>query len=409
MSLRNSIRAATMRSPTLDKWIRWILGVIRQCPIWRPAGIIKSAHDWVDKYNTNLSWHGRHKGAWSRIIYPGAVRTYPPVKPRTAYERWPFRNEFIQTVSEARLYHLPEAFLFGDSGAVISKENRIFDEFYHDFDTSCTTYYRPFGMFAWNVPRRAEWIALLCAPSASFNYYHWLFDSLPRIHLLEWLRPYLELYAVPAALDPVRYETLDLLGISREQLLLLQPNDKVFCEHLAVPSLPGSLGAVPDWAIRFLQKSFLSAIDDLPRRRQQTYLVRGSLPLRPVLNEEAVIDIMRDRGFEIVQTDKLSFLEQVRLFRDSEIIVSPHGAALANLVFCENASVLEFFSPGYFRPDSYYTLATQLSLPYHFQVSPVPERRDPLASQRVNIDELRRNLDHMQASQLCASQRNLGS
>jgi len=409
MSLRNSLRAATMRSPTLDSWIRWILAVIRQRPILRPAGIIKSAREWVDNYNANLSWYGRHKGAWYRKLYPATFRSYPPIKPREGCDRWPFRNEFIQTISEAGLYHLPETYLFGDSGAVVSKGNRLFDEFYHDFDTGTSSYFRSFGMFAWNVPRRPEWIALLCAPSANVTYYHWIFDSLPRIHLLESVSPYLELYAVPAALDPVRHETLDVLGIGREQLLLMQPRDKIFCEHLVVPSLPGSQGAVPDWAIRFLRESYLPAVANLPRRRQHTYLVRGSLTRRPVLNEEGVIDVMRRRGFQIVQSDKLSFVEQVRVFRDSEIVVSPHGAGLTNLVFCENASVLDLFSPGYFKPDSYYTLAAQLGLPYEFQLSPTPQRSEPVGSQRVNLDELRWNLDRIQASQQRRSQSDLGS
>ena len=44
--------------------------------------------------------------------------------------------------------------------------------------------------------------------------------------------------------------------------------------------------------------------------------------------------------------DKLTVLEQLNLFRTARCIVSPHGAALSNLVACdEQATVIELLPP----------------------------------------------------------------
>ena len=40
----------------------------------------------------------------------------------------------------------------------------------------------------------------------------------------------------------------------------------------------------------------------------------------------------------------MSFEKQISVFNNSKIIVSPHGAGLANTIFCrKNTKILEFF------------------------------------------------------------------
>jgi len=48
------------------------------------------------------------------------------------------------------------------------------------------------------------------------------------------------------------------------------------------------------------------------------------------------------KGFKIIKSQDLSFLEQVNLFYNLKCIVTLHGAGLSNLVFCKpNTKVIE--------------------------------------------------------------------
>jgi len=91
------------------------------------------------------------------------------------------------------------------------------------------------------------------------------------------------------------------------------------------------------------------------------------------LNEERVVKLLSAQGFEIIEPDKLSIGEQVAVMQDAKIVVGAHGAALSNLLFApENCTVIEIFSPDYFRTDCFYTLSGILNLDYWYIVGTKP-------------------------------------
>jgi capsular polysaccharide biosynthesis protein len=69
----------------------------------------------------------------------------------------------------------------------------------------------------------------------------------------------------------------------------------------------------------------------LPRR---IYLDQRGTGLRPLCNEAALIAGLAELGFIPVRLAGLSLAEKVRLFRQAEAVVSPHGSDLTNLGFC---------------------------------------------------------------------------
>ncbi|KAF4374878.1 hypothetical protein F8388_015884 [Cannabis sativa] len=51
---------------------------------------------------------------------------------------------------------------------------------------------------------------------------------------------------------------------------------------------------------------------------------------------------------EVSQSDELSFCDQVKVMSNTDIVVSPHGAQLTNMLFMDrNSSVMEFFPKGW--------------------------------------------------------------
>lgn len=327
-----------------------------------------SVREWIQKEDRRRGWYASLRGDWWQTQYEGSVHTFCPAGP--AQDRPDaFRDQVFRRVPEAGLACLRGAYLFSDQGAVLSRDNRLFTEFVHHFDTRTVEageYFRPFRTVSMNVERRPEWIALLAAPEGR-NYYHWLFDVLPRLHLLEGVRPQIEKYALPEALSAVQLESLRYAGVNPSQIFPLVRGRKVYCERLLVPSLPGSEGSVPDWTVQFLRSTF-GAPSRGREPRRKIYLSRADATERRVVNEPELITLLEARGFDVVTPGDLSFREQVRLFADADTVVGAHGAGLANLVFADDCRVVELFSPQYLRPDCYFTLCRQLGHHYRFLV-----------------------------------------
>jgi len=73
----------------------------------------------------------------------------------------------------------------------------------------------------------------------------------------------------------------------------------------------------------------------------------------------------------------MSFEEQLRLFRNAEVVVGPHGAGFTNLIFSKPGTrVIEIFAKGHERR-CYWSLSSELGHDYHFYLgSPkFPQRK----------------------------------
>ena len=93
-----------------------------------------------------------------------------------------------------------------------------------------------------------------------------------------------------------------------------------------------------------IKSAFIETPAIPPHRK--IYLTRDHITTgRKVLNELQLRKLLTTYGFEIVRADNLSVMAQAKLFNESSYIVGPHGAALANIVFCEPGTrILELFN-----------------------------------------------------------------
>ena len=83
----------------------------------------------------------------------------------------------------------------------------------------------------------------------------------------------------------------------------------------------------------------------LPRR---IYIDRRESGVRPLRTESELIAALAPMGFEPVRLEDLSLTDQIRLFRQAEAIVAPHGSALTNLGFCRpGCLVIELLMDAY--------------------------------------------------------------
>ena len=187
----------------------------------------------------------------------------------------------------------------------------------------------------------------LTTRGASNNYYHFMFDVLPRLGVFE---ESMSDHKVDSVLVPhqARYqrELLEMVGLSAP---MLQPQNRkaVRADCLVVPSNPNKDLTAPRWVTQWLRDRLPPSGANSDARR--LYLTRGDRPnTRRYVYEAELWPALERRGFARLDPGTLSVQEQIDLFSAAEVVVGPHGAALTNIVFCRpGARVLELFAGNY--------------------------------------------------------------
>lgn len=192
--------------------------------------------------------------------------------------------------------------------------------------------------------------------NASNNYCHFLLDCLPRLHLFQQAGIVLEemdFIHLPRPISDNGWAILRQLGIDESKCIWAERQTGIQAEVLYVATHPGLYLHYPRWVVDFWKTSLHCKTGE-PRRR--IYLPRPQ-GRRKVTNEEALFPILKRYGFEIIEMGDI--VDQPQLFHEAAAIVTSHGAALANLVFCQpGTKVLELMSLEHRSP--YFYILSQL-------------------------------------------------
>jgi len=217
----------------------------------------------------------------------------------------------------------------------------------------------------WHLPKSQFLngrIAIGVTPEAGGNYYHWLLDLLPRILLLKHATQNFSNYdtlLLNGSRANYERETLAALEVPPEKIRFVDSRDRFQIASAVFPSL--DINVVAPWKIRGLRELFSS---DKPNQHRRLYLSRARAPVRRIANEKEISEALRRHDFEILEAQTLSFREQADLFAGASVVVAPHGAALANTVFCQPGTrVVEISTRAGYR-DWYWRLAAVAGLSY---------------------------------------------
>jgi hypothetical protein len=188
------------------------------------------------------------------------------------------------------------------------------------------------------------------------NYFHWLLEDLPQ--LLVARRQELTFTALTTdRLSKFQEDYLDLLNVSH---LCLKYDWILNSKVLIVPkksSNSSGFGA----RIQEIRVAFSGHLVERRNEISRIYISR-SKSRRSLPQESELEEMLKSNGFRIVHLEEMGILEQIRLFNKATLIVAPHGAGLANLVFCQpETQIVEIMSPVLFN-DCYMQISRELGL-----------------------------------------------
>jgi capsular polysaccharide biosynthesis protein len=70
---------------------------------------------------------------------------------------------------------------------------------------------------------------------------------------------------------------------------------------------------------------------------------------RRCVNEDRLVEMLKDYGFEEVFCEDLNMEEKIGLFRNAEFVIGPIGGGLSNVLFCKpGTNVISINSPEFF-------------------------------------------------------------
>ncbi|UOQ96694.1 glycosyltransferase family 61 protein [Hymenobacter sp. 5317J-9] len=213
-------------------------------------------------------------------------------------------------------------------------------------------------------------LSLLSGGGAAMgNYYHWLIDSLPRLHLLReaGLFDEIDYFLVYDRKNQFVLDSLLHLGIADARIVDVTTHRHLQAERLLVTSPVRAGGRhSPPWVRTFLQQAYLPVPAATRRFAPRVYISRRDASMRRVLNEAEAEQILAGLGFKTYVLSDLSFIEKVALFSGAEAIVATVGAGMANLMFATPGTpVLELHPHTFVEPESMDT-AYRVGLPYYW-------------------------------------------
>ena len=205
-------------------------------------------------------------------------------------------------------------------------------------------------------------IDLTSAGCSLFSF--WLLDALPKLMLVEIYKKQFQSKLSILVNQKSRFviETLDIFGFSNANLIVRNGVDAIFkAELLLCPRPIREQRYTPLWALEYIRNKY--SIEESINPLKRIYISRNRSKGRRIINEDEFVSYLSKSGFDVLYAEEYSSKQFSKLIEGAGIIISPHGAGLANIVFAsKGSSVIELFGAHY--TNQYQLLANEFGQKY---------------------------------------------
>ena len=187
--------------------------------------------------------------------------------------------------------------------------------------------------------------SLVQGASGGNNFFHWIFDILPKIKLCSehYLLKEIDFYYVPS-LQNFQKQTLSILNIKEDKILNSNLYRHIQASELIVVDHPWYHKGIiidqnkflPSWIVHWLRDVYLKYAKKFDNN-EKIYIDRTESRYNhcQIQNDNEIFNFLKEKGFSKCRVGELSFFEQIYLFNNAKIIIGAHGAAFTNLAFCK--------------------------------------------------------------------------
>ena len=222
-------------------------------------------------------------------------------------------------------------------------------------------------------------LSLLTGGGGNENYWHWLFDVLPRFALCEKIFSLNQInyFLLPDDAKKFQIESLNLMNIPKHKRLSSKKFRHIKAKELILTDHPVVITGddthdthnIPAWIIHWIKSVFINKnTSTSEKNKNRIYIDRddtksNSTPQRYISNEDEIKKYLLEKNFNLVKLHEIDFKKQIDLFYNAECIIGLHGAGLANVVFCRSGTRVIELQSTYAGP-MYENLAKKNDLNY---------------------------------------------
>jgi len=198
----------------------------------------------------------------------------------------------------------------------------------------------------------------------STGYHHWLTESLRRLLYIDTSK-----YNLIIPEDYPKFAFDSLTAFKFKSIIKLPRRTGAKVKKLLVPPNKKSGHFIRQQLLDLKHILFTHFEIPLSQPQKKIYISRKNASRRKVENELELIELLKANDFLILESEELTFEEQIKLFSDCKILISIHGAGLTNCLFMqENTSVLEFYKKDTFINYCFERMAKELNINYNRQM-----------------------------------------
>ncbi|MDD3150422.1 MAG: glycosyltransferase family 61 protein [Candidatus Gastranaerophilales bacterium] len=262
-------------------------------------------------------------------------------------------TEFVSIIPQGRVY--------GEEAVVITPDDKVLAGASSDVRFPSIKYNPVFHKIKLPKVQKIEGNAVVLSMPISYNYYHWLVETLTRMDLAQKTGLSIDKYIVKNS-TPIQKECLKLLGLKDDMIIENGLNTHIKADKVIASSY---FAPVTKRACEFLREKFLKFATISSNYSEKIYLSREDAEYRKIVNEKEVFKYLELLGYKKIILTGKSFQEQISIFANAKYVVSAHGAGLVNTIFSpENTQIVEFLSADYF-PTNFQIISHHLGFKHY--------------------------------------------
>jgi hypothetical protein len=218
----------------------------------------------------------------------------------------------------------------------------------------------------------------------SRNYFHWTVESLSRIAALAIQQPQLKhQYKLIIAADSpgfVEATLTQLVQWPKENIIRHGNRNAAVLQDTFMIDIPYTrnvhtrmVAMYNPTAYKVLNQLAKHNIGNNPALPAYVLLSRGKASQRRIVNEAVLLQQLQPIPLQLVYAEDLTYTQQVQLFKQAKLIITPHSAGLTNLVYCQsNPLVIELFPESRNIRDASYYYQVAAAIPMQYQMLHIP-------------------------------------
>jgi len=238
----------------------------------------------------------------------------------------------------------------------------------------------------------------LCQGGSGNNYFHFIFDILPKIYLLNSKIDIKKIdYFYLLGAYKWQIDILKILGIKEKKIINSKINKHISADEIYFVDHPWyfkgiiqtNLDKLPDWIIKTNRKIlFNKKAVKMKKNANKIFIDRSDSKYNhcQISNLREIIKFSKENKFKIYQLSNFSFKKQISLFENSKIIMGAHGAGFANIIFCKPSTKIIELIPSNHPNMQTKRICKVLNLKY-FRIKTNPDDRDKSFPFKININK----------------------